>query len=296
MASRHIFIVGYPRSGTTYLQSLMATQPTTVSFPETHFYSSFTNGIDLAKPIPADKVLDIIDKVEEYVGVKPKSEDREELRSRAQTGQLHSKELMAWVMQKAALVQGVDIASGDHIIIEKTPSHAFHMERILKDFPEAQFVQITRHPVPAIDSYHHRLSKGKKPLSTLIDEWQRSHEAVLRFKKTFPERIHTVQYEALRDNPQKEMKRLTAALGMVYVQEDLAKSKEVAASLVRPFEEWKKENTKPTAQFNPRKGELSWKEIATIQFLLRSRLEAQGYSVRRPLLQKVYDLKNGGAR
>ena len=38
LSQNPIFIVGFPRSGTTLLQSLLCTQKGVVSFPETHFF------------------------------------------------------------------------------------------------------------------------------------------------------------------------------------------------------------------------------------------------------------------
>ena len=40
-----IFIVGYPRSGTTLLQSLLATQENVYSMPETHFFTAISRSI-----------------------------------------------------------------------------------------------------------------------------------------------------------------------------------------------------------------------------------------------------------
>jgi hypothetical protein len=34
-----VFVVGYPRAGTTFLQSLLATQEGFMAFRETHFFS-----------------------------------------------------------------------------------------------------------------------------------------------------------------------------------------------------------------------------------------------------------------
>ena len=42
-AERPIFIVGCPRSGTTLLQCLIATQKGVVTFPETHFFEQAAN-------------------------------------------------------------------------------------------------------------------------------------------------------------------------------------------------------------------------------------------------------------
>ncbi|NBL01166.1 MAG: hypothetical protein EOM50_24880, partial [Erysipelotrichia bacterium] len=38
-----VFVVGYPRSGTTLMQSLLATQDSTISLPETHFFTLVRN-------------------------------------------------------------------------------------------------------------------------------------------------------------------------------------------------------------------------------------------------------------
>ncbi len=44
LSQNPIFVVGYPRSGTTLLQALMATQGNLATFPETHFFSTVYAG------------------------------------------------------------------------------------------------------------------------------------------------------------------------------------------------------------------------------------------------------------
>ena len=52
-----VFVVGHPRSGTTLLQSLIATQLTPAIFPETHFFSIVRMHIKVANDIVQDKGL-----------------------------------------------------------------------------------------------------------------------------------------------------------------------------------------------------------------------------------------------
>lgn len=285
--SRTIFVVGFPRSGTTFLQSLLATQKGVLSFPETHFYSILTGHLNFVKGVSYDEFEDMVARADRYLLL---DEDVKELWKLYDTNtELNRKELFETVLSILAERQNTEFDQAS-IILEKTPSHAFHLEKILLDHPEARFIQIIRHPVDAIASYMRHLTQGKKDLGQVIREWTRSYESVEDFRSNHPQRILTVAYEDLSNDYESEMIRVCDFLSIELDKELLRTYPEKASELIMPYENWKSSNRK--AKFNGESYDLSVKEKAEVQLFLRTRMEQQGYKVRNKFFQMFYDLKN----
>ncbi len=63
-----VFVVGYPRSGTTLMQSLLATQDSIISLPETHFFTLVRNCLQVDNDrIGYESLEKAIDKIREKI-------------------------------------------------------------------------------------------------------------------------------------------------------------------------------------------------------------------------------------
>ncbi|WP_161786463.1 sulfotransferase [Methylobacter sp. BBA5.1] len=144
-----IFVVGYPRSGTTLLQSKLMTQNGIVSLPETHFFSIVRNKLRVIDDkIRPDCLKDAFFTLRERLPFSVEAEQY--LTQLAENSQLSPK-----MMFEAIVVDNlVDNYSLSEIqrsrFLEKTPDHVERLEIIFRNYPDAKVVNIVRHPEKAI--------------------------------------------------------------------------------------------------------------------------------------------------
>jgi|SRR5579859_288688 len=76
-----IFVVGYPRSGTTLVQSLIATQRGIVSFPEGHFFSEIIEVVQLTPNgfIPTTNMKPLFERIRSKIGLEFDAATKEQL-------------------------------------------------------------------------------------------------------------------------------------------------------------------------------------------------------------------------
>jgi len=292
--STPIFLIGYPRSGTTFLQSLIATQDGITSFPETHFYSVLTGHLDTRQGISTEMIPDIKERAMRMLALNDQHWSQIIAGTPTQGEHLSRVGLFHSILRVLADRQGDTLM--EQTILEKTPSHAMHMEEILLDHPEARFIQICRHPVDSIASYHIKLSMGNKPLSQLIEEWQRSHDHVQAFKDLHPGRVYSLRYEDLMEARTNSMRRVMRFIGQELNVSLITDFTRQAQKYILEFESWKAENKGEANTEMSDVKPLGWKDKATIRHLLASRIKEQGYEVGGGLLQTLFNLKNGGAK
>jgi hypothetical protein len=126
-----VFLVGAPRSGTTWLQLLLSRSPAIVTAPETHIFSLFLRSMvdqwnriqETGERIGLNQVLS----EEEFRGL---------LRSTS-----------GFVFAKIA--QSRPTAT---VVLEKTPNHVYCWREILDAWPEAHFIHIIRDPRSVVAS------------------------------------------------------------------------------------------------------------------------------------------------
>lgn len=128
---KHVFLVGCPRSGTTWLQILLAQHSQVATARETHLFNGYLHQLDRCwktfKSHPDRVGLDTLLTEEEYYG----------LCSLFAQG----------VMKKIAASN-----PGATVVLEKTPSHVRFAPLILKMVPDAYFVHIVRDPRSVVSS------------------------------------------------------------------------------------------------------------------------------------------------
>jgi hypothetical protein len=241
-----VFLVGFPRSGTTLLQSLLAAHPEVRSMPETFFFVDVAPAGRrwrlLGRAHPRARVR--LDALREHgIAVAPRS--ARDLLPGSMIGRfVRSLDAGAW-------------RDGKRAWVEKTPSHLYHANLIERYVPDATILHIVRAGMPAIASLyavtreHPRPWGGPRPLETCIARWKSdirlSHDCIGRTNHLF------VSYERLVENPAEVLQPLTRRIGLradPETVEAMTTGYAAALSSVVADEPWKSSVGTPIANRN----------------------------------------------
>jgi hypothetical protein len=165
--------------------------------------------------------------------------------------------------------------------VEKTPNHAYFLEAILSFYPQALFVNIIRHPVPAIYSRKTNFPFNKdKPLDWLGKLWRRSVEETEAFANENPGKLYTLRYEDLTADIEGELKKMCDFVGL-NLNLDLIKNHSAEAGRVTlDSEKWKKkeEYRKISNTNNQYRQVVPREDAELIENLLSDKMEQYGYA------------------
>jgi len=210
MNINYVFIVGSPRSGTTYLQTELYNRVQSVTGQETNLFDIYLRpffcqwNADLDPEISGRGVLGLPAYISEY--------------SRNQIIKNTVNSIVTCFID-ALVEQGVQIPS-EVIFIEKTPSHALEINSIRKVFPNARFIHIYRDPVSTVLSIRHASKSWGKHWapSSIIGAYRmwKSHviSARLSLSQVPNESWTEVNYDNLLLSPENEATRIMKALNL----------------------------------------------------------------------------------
>jgi hypothetical protein len=99
-------------------------------------------------------------------------------------------------------------ASGKSIIADKTPNNVFIVDRLREAWPDARFIFLLRHPGAIARSRQKYKGEGA---DELVIKYVEALEAARQTHDG-----HTVRYEDLTENPERELRRICDFLGVAY--------------------------------------------------------------------------------
>ena len=282
-----VFVVGYPRSGTTLLQALLATQGNIVTFPETHFFNTLRLQYgSTPKIIHCDSVGRFLENITKASGVEFVEHDIALLEG---SEWISTKELFEYIVKRFL----PDDIPDDFRWLEKTPDHAFSMEVMQKYYPKAKFVGIVRHPFPAIFSRTRNFRpKVQDPIKYLARQWALYVQSLEEFKQEHPEKIFIVKYEDLAQSPQIVVSSITDFLSVDFDPGAFPQRVEKAHMIIKPFEHWKAEVASPTIKNNNGKVDelFSVSDTLKIQSIVQNQMRRFDYAEKWSILQPFYRL------
>ena len=212
-----IFIVGFPRSGTTLLQLLLSNAPETKTLPETHFFTTlrimgyFDNG-------NFDKDF-FEERISRFLGLEYSLPRKYFILEQGINYKI-LKELFESVI--SCYFENHSKKSTFRLI-EKTPGHLKHVRNIYRLYPKAKFIYIRRNPLNAIQSFINKLPGGKqKDIIALARKWQAGDNLFREFFKENIANCYVISYEELITNPHKELLDLSDFLGFSEFECDLS--------------------------------------------------------------------------
>lgn len=273
------FIIGCGRSGTTLLQVMLDSHPEIVMPNETHFFSSFSKGIRNRHPLiktPAD-VQAAVDDMLAFEHIRPMNLDR------ARVLELAAEGAPGWDTIFLAILTAFREQRGGHRVGEKTPAHYLSFWHLYEAFPDAKFICLIRDPRAVVLSFMRASfyrNFGKNPMHA-IQSWRLAvdHHAAAEARAD-PARYVSVRYEDLVHQPEEELRRLSAFLGIEFDPSMLAfHAREFSGFLAG--ESHKLGTLKPVYKDSTGKWreELSPSQVQLIESVLSSRMQRLGYAL-----------------
>ncbi|MCB0193563.1 MAG: sulfotransferase [Anaerolineae bacterium] len=240
---RRLFLVGCPRSGTTLLQSMLATHSAIASFPETHLLvaagrtrqARWCTRLGLASPELKKQMHTFL--------------------SHINHADLHAlvPQRLLWLSQYIKVMTGLlDAAAMQQstaIWLEKTPGHLHYLAYLERYIPEVKFIHLVRNGAQVVASLyqvtrrHPQVWGGHYHLNYCIARWNRDIEITRQYYRH--PRHYVVDYQRLLSNPALELSNLCNFMGVDFEPEMLTNYPFVADSLILDHEFWKHAARKP---------------------------------------------------
>jgi len=236
-----IFVVGYPRSGTTLVQALISTQDDIVSFYETHFFNRVRKAVVLQddKLVPAC-IDELIKLVRQRVAFSTEAEAH--IRKLVSTTGLSVKMFFENIVIDN-LIDRIDYRQLKNVRwMEKTPGHIMYLEIIFRLYPAAKVICVMRDPEKAIISRRKNFTFNNEtgwPIEKHVEKWLDNILEVEKFKKTHPQSVLIVRLEDITRDTEAGMQQICQFLGIPFDKERLVNYRETARDLYYPWETWK---------------------------------------------------------
>lgn len=209
--SNLVFIVGAPRSGTTWLQLLMYNTGVFATAQETHLFSAYLKSTQKSWENHSK-----VEGLQRVIGL-PSLMAREEFVAAL-------KPFVDSVFQRIA-----SASPTAQLILEKTPDHSFHCSFIKEVYPQARFIHIVRDPRAVVASTVAAAKGwGKKwavdDVRVNTRKWCSYVEAIAQSTECFPNDVYTLKYEDLSKEPVNKLQDFCDWLGQPIADEILNKA------------------------------------------------------------------------
>ncbi|AOE50148.1 sulfotransferase family protein [Kangiella sediminilitoris] len=226
-----VFVVGVGRSGTSLLQSIIASHPGVVAIPETGFLRRF---VYMAGNHPVNFGDD--KNLQRCPGM------LEELRN------IDNRQATSQLLKAYKRFTHTDAGT---LVLDKDPRLIECVPLLQRDFPDTKIINIYRDPRDVIASKKMASwSSGRSLLNYLVSSRVQLGDARKADKMKWQ---HSIKYEDLISEPEKHIKQICTFLELEYTSDMLDHTK-AAKQLVQEDEvNWKKETLKPINQSNTSK-------------------------------------------
>ena len=223
-----IFVVGCPRSGTTWVAGILALQPRVIHGAESQLYPSIRHSIGGRRrfdPVGWARLLYGVDRGRR-IGLESGLHHYLDRRTLERLGRQAlatggSADEVSNRLARAVLDSYFTRSGGtaDSVLVEKTPSHIFAAARILRAFPEAHVVEVVRDGRDVCVSMQLRGTRVRSFPTTAegrIRMWMNAVRAGQELQRDpqLCDRVTEIRYETLKADPVSEIARLYAAVGL----------------------------------------------------------------------------------
>lgn len=210
--TRPIFLVSLPRSGSTLLQKMLSVSPCVASAAEPWVLLPLVLMRDenasrsiYSSHVAANAVNEFIDSIQGG----DKCFDR--------------------AVRNFALELYGAAADGLPYFLDKTPRYYLIVEELMRVFPDAKFILLTRNPMAVLASISRTFCKGRFAWFDYWVDWLLGHERMAKAIESGGDRdnVLVVRYEELIKDPSGEMARISSWLGISFMEDMISKYKTV---------------------------------------------------------------------
>jgi tetratricopeptide (TPR) repeat protein len=186
-----VFLVGFPRSGTTLMEQVLNAHPQIKTLDE---------------QTPLGKI------VEDFTITTSQAEQLDGLST--ETIKKYRNNYFALLEKRT------EMGDGDHLIIDKLPLNILYLPVIYRFFPNAKIIVALRHPLDCIlSNFIQRFRLNKKMMNFLTlkntaNFYDLTMGTYLQFRQSVPLPMHEIRYEALTENLEDEAKTLAGFLNL----------------------------------------------------------------------------------
>lgn len=267
-----IFIVGCPRSGTTYLQSLISKHKKIVSFPETHFFSCFKNT-----------------KKHNYIDSDERRKLKETLITKL-TGIINEKNINYILRETISesfskliftLINNykVKVNDNDTFFCEKTPNHFLKIDLIKRLFPECKIIFIYRNPYDVIVSRKVKIVYTKNsPIENLAKSWKKMIQNMEKSKIRYSNDIYSLKFENLKKNKNIELENLFSFFLSDLLSFNDYQQSSKSNDIILPHETWKLYNENDNYSAYAKSFELKKIDYVIISLIISKEMSKYNYS------------------
>jgi hypothetical protein len=205
MQDRLVFLIGSPRSGSTLLSRVLGAHSMIFAPEEPHLITPIAHlgYFESVESAPYDPII-TRQAARKLVASLPDGEADYLSALRAYTD---------------AIYRGLDAAKGGEttLILDKTPAYALNLDFLVKLYPRARYIVLTRHPIAVwssfVDSFFDGDDRVAHEHNPLLERYL---PAIARFLRTASVPIHHVCYENLVQEPEENARNICDFLDVEY--------------------------------------------------------------------------------
>lgn len=270
---KRLFIVGCARSGTTLLQSLLASHSQVQSFPESQFFpylfstdraQQFTHSpleTALTRPLfklAARKLTFGLSLARLRSHLHQFLQDIDQLELEPMLPQTAIATKRQYTQAFFRVLDRVAQQQGCTIWLEKSPLHLYYLDYIQQQLPQAQFIHILRNGTDVIASlydvrqrYPEQWVEEPADVKLCTARWRREVRISLRYQDT--PNHYFVRYEDLVADPGRTLESLCQQIGIAYEPAMLSGYSQTAQQVSLRSEPWKQNVHQPIQNQNSTK-------------------------------------------
>ena len=211
------FVLGRPRSGTTLLRTLFEAHPNIATAPECSFIINMEPKYGKVRFWTKELLRSFYDDLQMNLKIRNWDLDRETtLKSLMHCEGENTFQNICKVIYLN--YKSVFATSEILWIADKNPVYATYAKRLMKIFPEAVFLHITRDPRDNILSI--KTFEFEAPIAALLAyRWRNSSEKLFQLRRKFPKKFFLIRYEDLASEPAKYFQLMCDFLKIPFHQE-----------------------------------------------------------------------------
>ena len=205
------FIVGYPRSGTTLLASLLNRHSCIAIPPETQFYRVFLEDRDVSLCRTVDEMLEFYCSYPRIRDLDLKPEDFLLYRDfiSKKTANLLSASLEIFAKKQGKVIAG-----------EKSPAHLLYWKSIIKSYPDIKIICIVRDGRDCVFSNIEQKWTSQNPYKHAA-EWCVYAGEYARLSSMYPDKVILIKFEDLLCSTEKVLSDVCDFIGCIYEESQL---------------------------------------------------------------------------